>query len=531
MDSDGEEHSGTTTPSAVDIETAARTFSLDNLPSDFVTFLHKNDIDPAIYTVADLPRYVRLNPDPHNTITAEELSDQLGVSVEPVPGLELFCRLPAKVRLRQSQAYTEGRIFGMDLSSGIAVYALDVQPGDHVLDICCAPGAKLCMIAGQLTNSGGVQSDRTSSSTKLQMHITGTVTGVDISHHRLATCRNLLKRHRLQQHARLFQADGTTFHVLRPSALDHIRAKILAGVSKATDAKTLSSSGTVTTESHGEREKGLANAPSSGVRRRSLVENVSTGESQIEDDGPVPKKPRIPVENTASGNATPTSSPSSSSSNLPLSSDHKKSLSTTIPFYAPKILRKDPQLQGEIFKYDKVIVDAECTHDGSIAHILKYETWGWDSFHKNFMAQDRLDSLCELQRGLLTNGFRLAKVGGTIVYSTCSLSRAQNEDIVAWFLASFQGHAVLEPVSRESLGVLPATCKKPSQRIVASALGWIPSEDQHLEEELLLTSEQEAEIVSLEQQVVDGCLRFDPLASRTSGFFLARFRKVDHMGI
>ena len=28
----------------------------------------------------------------------------------------------------------------MDLSSGIAVYALDVQPGDHVLDICCAPG-------------------------------------------------------------------------------------------------------------------------------------------------------------------------------------------------------------------------------------------------------------------------------------------------------------------------------------------------------------------------------------------------------
>lgn len=30
----------------------------------------------------------------------------------------------------------------MDLSSGIAVYALDVQPGDHVLDICCAPGKK-----------------------------------------------------------------------------------------------------------------------------------------------------------------------------------------------------------------------------------------------------------------------------------------------------------------------------------------------------------------------------------------------------
>ena len=27
-------------------------------------------------------------------------------------------------------------------------------------------------------------------------------------------------------------------------------------------------------------------------------------------------------------------------------------------------------------QYDKVIVDAECTHDGSIRHILKYNEWG-----------------------------------------------------------------------------------------------------------------------------------------------------------
>jgi hypothetical protein len=30
------------------------------------------------------------------------------------------------------------------------------------------------------------------------------------------------------------------------------------------------------------------------------------------------------------------------------------------PFYAPKMLRNDPQLEGECYKYDKVIVDAEC---------------------------------------------------------------------------------------------------------------------------------------------------------------------------
>ncbi|KAG0226911.1 hypothetical protein BGW41_004019 [Actinomortierella wolfii] len=525
MDSDGEEHSGVTTPTAGDIENAAQSFSLDNLPRDFVAFLEKNDINPSIYTVADLPRYVRLNPDPHNTITAQELSEQLGVDVEPVPGLEFFCRLPAKARLRQSQAYKDGRIFGMDLSSGIAVHALDIQPGDHVLDICCAPGAKLCMIAGLLTNSGGVQSDRTSSSKKLHMHITGTVTGVDISNHRLSTCRSLLKRHRLQQHARLFQADGTTFNVLRPTSLDHIRAKILTGTTATDiDSKPQSSSNTMLPGSLAKDEKDETTVSVLRTRRLSETEEAHANESQSSECSPTPKKPRIPAEDLTSHSQASKTENSSSITNS------AKPPTKIVPFFAPKTLRKDPQLQGELYKYDKVIVDAECTHDGSIAHILKYQTWGWDSFHKNFMAQDRLDSLCELQRGLLANGFRLTKAGGTIVYSTCSLSRAQNEDIVAWFLASFKGRVVLEPVSIASLGVAPAKCKKPDRRIVAAALGWIPMTEQHAEKELVLNPEQENMIMSLEHEVVDGCLRFDPLASNTSGFFLARFRKTDHMG-
>ncbi len=31
----------------------------------------------------------------------------------------------------------------MDASSGAAVVALDPRPGDHVLDLCCAPGKRL----------------------------------------------------------------------------------------------------------------------------------------------------------------------------------------------------------------------------------------------------------------------------------------------------------------------------------------------------------------------------------------------------
>lgn len=82
----------------------ARPFSLENLPAEFVSFLANNEIDPAIYTVTDLPRYVRLNPDPHLTITPQELERQLGTKVEPVPGLEAFCKMSGSVKLRNCQA-------------------------------------------------------------------------------------------------------------------------------------------------------------------------------------------------------------------------------------------------------------------------------------------------------------------------------------------------------------------------------------------------------------------------------------------
>ncbi|KAG0370214.1 hypothetical protein BGZ54_007225 [Gamsiella multidivaricata] len=434
---------------------ASRTFSLDNLPVEFVAFLAKNEIDSAIYTVTDLPRYVRLNPDPHLTITPEALEKELGTKVEPVPGLEAFCRLSGHVKLRNTQAYKDGRIFGMDLSSGIAVYALDIQPGDHVLDICCAPGAKLCMIAGLLTNSGHVRSDRLRDGNQLRMDITGTVTGIDISPHRLSTCRSLLKRHKLQQCARLFQADGTTFGVMRPSAIDTIRARIMAGKKSSTQEGQSAQPAKRSLREDGqngeEAQESMAQAALDGDVGHEALQQFHTNYS-MDDEGSV-KRQKATLAALSSMSSQQDEGQATTFNGTEIESNQEK----LTPFYAPKILRSDPQLGGEGYKYDKVIVDAECTHDGSIAHILKYEAWGWDSFHKNFMAQDRLDSLSGLQRGLLLNGFRLTKAGGIVVYSTCSLSRAQNEDIVAWFLAKMRGRAVLEPLPKHALGIPTAS--------------------------------------------------------------------------
>lgn len=110
----------------------------------------------------------------------------------------------------------------MDASSGAVVKALDPQPGDNILDLCCAPGAKLCMISDVMGR-------------------TGTVTGVDINLKRLGSCRypnscvcwSNLPRTLCNKYAipncRLFLEDACKFNFLAPGRssevrLDHIRS-------------------------------------------------------------------------------------------------------------------------------------------------------------------------------------------------------------------------------------------------------------------------------------------------------------------
>jgi len=79
--------------------------------------------------------------------------------------------------------------------------------------------------------------------------------------------------------------------------------------------------------------------------------------------------------------------------------------------------------------YDKVLIDAHCTLDASIRHILQYNKVGWKEF-----TLDVDSSVIEQQKKMIKNGFRLLKEGGILVYSTCSFCQSQNEDVVQHIL-------------------------------------------------------------------------------------------------
>lgn len=77
---------------------------------------------------------------------------------------------------------------------------------------------------------------------------------------------------------------------------------------------------------------------------------------------------------------------------------------------------------------DIVLVDAPCTGYGVI---------GKKSEIKYGYSREGQAELVGLQRSILKNAASYVKKGGTLIYSTCTIGSAENEDNVKWFLENF----------------------------------------------------------------------------------------------
>jgi 16S rRNA (cytosine967-C5)-methyltransferase len=87
---------------------------------------------------------------------------------------------------------------------------------------------------------------------------------------------------------------------------------------------------------------------------------------------------------------------------------------------------------------DRVLVDAPCTGLGTVRR---------NPGLKIRVSEELVRSFVLTQRDLLTRFAALVRPGGRLVYSTCSLLREENEEIVSWFLSSHQEFALVPPVA------------------------------------------------------------------------------------
>jgi len=93
--------------------------------------------------------------------------------------------------------------------------------------------------------------------------------------------------------------------------------------------------------------------------------------------------------------------------------------------------------------FDKTLVDVPCSMEGRF-HTndpKTYQDW----------SVKKVKDLSHLQRWLLRSAVSATKPGGTIVYSTCTMSPEENEDVIDWALGKERGNITLETVTLPGL--------------------------------------------------------------------------------
>jgi 16S rRNA (cytosine967-C5)-methyltransferase len=84
--------------------------------------------------------------------------------------------------------------------------------------------------------------------------------------------------------------------------------------------------------------------------------------------------------------------------------------------------------------YDRVLVDPPCSDLGTLA----------SRPDARWRKAGRPEALAELQQQILAAGASVLKPGGTLVYSTCTISPVENEQVVTGFLAVHEDFAVAD---------------------------------------------------------------------------------------
>ncbi|KAI9009649.1 S-adenosyl-L-methionine-dependent methyltransferase [Gaertneriomyces semiglobifer] len=106
--------------------------------------------------------------------------------------------------------------------------------------------------------------------------------------------------------------------------------------------------------------------------------------------------------------------------------------------------RSGEDLPGGIASFDRVLVDAPCSSERHLIH-SPADLAQWTVTHTKTMAKR--------QRAILSEALRACKIGGKVVYATCSLSDAENDSVVEWVRDKFNDAAVIIEENPNGWGV------------------------------------------------------------------------------
>jgi 16S rRNA (cytosine967-C5)-methyltransferase len=147
--------------------------------------------------------------------------------------------------------------------------------------------------------------------------------------------------------------------------------------------------------------------------------------------------------------------------------------------HSVSVIEADATESGMASGFDRVLLDAPCSDLGTLASRPDAR---WRKSPKT------IERLLEVQDQLLRNAAAVLRPGGTLVYSTCTISRRENEDRIAALLAASEAEEGVPPLQLDDLGGLAPDLAAPAE---------------------------------------PRCLQLRPDRDRTTGFFIARLLRTD----
>ncbi|MCR5185884.1 MAG: RsmB/NOP family class I SAM-dependent RNA methyltransferase [Clostridia bacterium] len=86
------------------------------------------------------------------------------------------------------------------------------------------------------------------------------------------------------------------------------------------------------------------------------------------------------------------------------------------------VMSKDSRNLDNFLKYDKILLDSPCSGSGTLDR--------FDESNKKFFTEYLIQKSIKSQKTLLNKAINLTKKGGIIVYSTCSILKRENEEVI-----------------------------------------------------------------------------------------------------
>lgn len=113
------------------------------------------------------------------------------------------------------------------------------------------------------------------------------------------------------------------------------------------------------------------------------------------------------------------------------------------------IMQEDARKLSDFFKFDKILLDAPCSGSGTI-NIT-------DSNLEKYFSKELYIRAIKTQKELLEKAAKIVKIGGEIVYSTCSVLKDENEKIVQNILNKNNFEIVPINMNITEIPILPTT--------------------------------------------------------------------------